>query len=202
MTPSTNVSFYADPKGLAALKSEARAQDPGALKEVAKQFESLFTQMLLKSMREANKSVRDGESLFGGDQADFYQDMFDQQLAVHLSQGEGLGLADMLVRQLARAARKARGWRPGARGRSESQCREHLQPPPSGSVASSKSDFSARCCRMRNRRRVSWVSIPRRCWRRLRSKPDGANPCPAIPPANAASICLVSRRAATGPVQR
>jgi peptidoglycan hydrolase FlgJ len=104
MTSSpTNVSFYADPKGLAALKSEARAQDPGALKEVAKQFESLFTQMLLKSMREANKSVRDGESLFGGDQADFYQDMFDQQLAVHLSQGKGLGLADMLVRQLAQA---------------------------------------------------------------------------------------------------
>jgi len=99
-----NVSFYADPQGLAALKSEAKAPDSHALKEVAKQFESLFTQMLMKSMREANKSLNDGDSLLGGsDQTDFYQDMFDQQLAVHLSQGRGLGLADMLVRQLAGA---------------------------------------------------------------------------------------------------
>ena len=96
-----NVSFFADPKGLSALKSDAKARDPAALKEVARQFESLFTQMLLKNMREANRSLSNGDSLFGSDQADFYQDMFDQQLAVHLSQGEGLGLADMLVRQLA-----------------------------------------------------------------------------------------------------
>ena len=96
-----NVSFFADPAALAPLKSEAKANDPAALKQVAKQFESLFTQMLLKSMREANKSLSNGDSLFGSDQADFYQDMFDQQMAVHLSQGSGLGLADVLVRQLA-----------------------------------------------------------------------------------------------------
>lgn len=77
---------------------------------MAKQFESLFTQMLLKQMREANKSLNDGDTLFGGgEQADFYQDMFDNQLAVHLSQGKGLGLADMLVRQLAGAGLGARG---------------------------------------------------------------------------------------------
>ena len=96
-----NVSFFADPAALAPLKSEAKANSPAALKEVEKQFESLFTQMLLKSMREANKSLSNGDSLFGSDQADFYQDMFDQQMAVHLSQGSGLGLADVLVRQLA-----------------------------------------------------------------------------------------------------
>lgn len=111
-----NVSFFADPKGLSALRSDAKAQDPAALKEVAKQFESLFTQMLLKNMREANRSLSNGDSLFGSDQADFYQDMFDQQLAVHLSQGEGLGLADMLVRQLAGAG----GTRHEARGASQS----------------------------------------------------------------------------------
>jgi len=97
----TNVSFYADPAALAPLKSEAKAKNPAALKEVAKQFESLFTQMLLKSMREANKSLSNGDTLFGSDQADFYQDMFDQQMSMHLSQGTGLGLADVLVRQLA-----------------------------------------------------------------------------------------------------
>ncbi|HEY5806779.1 MAG TPA: flagellar assembly peptidoglycan hydrolase FlgJ, partial [Povalibacter sp.] len=83
------------------LKSDAKAHDPKALQAVAKQFESLFTQMLLKSMRESNKALSNGDSLFGSDQADFYQDMFDQQMSMHLSQGQGLGLADMLVRQLA-----------------------------------------------------------------------------------------------------
>jgi flagellar protein FlgJ len=55
--------------------------------------------MLLKSMREANKSFGE-DSLFGSDQGDMYQDMFDDQIAMQLSKGKGLGLADMLVRQL------------------------------------------------------------------------------------------------------
>jgi peptidoglycan hydrolase FlgJ len=96
------VALYADPQGLAALKTNARAQDPAALKEAARQFESLFTQMLLKSMREANKSFG-GDSLFGSEQADFYQEMFDDQIAAQLSKGKGLGLAEMLIRQLSGA---------------------------------------------------------------------------------------------------
>lgn len=98
MTAPIDNSFFADFKGLNALRNEAKAEDPAALKAAAKQFESLFTQMLLKRMREASKSF--GESLFGSDQSDFYQDMFDSQIALHLAQGRGLGLADMLVRQL------------------------------------------------------------------------------------------------------
>lgn len=98
MTAPINNTFYADPQGLTALRNDAKAQDPAALKEAAKQFESLFTQMLLKSMREASKSV--GDSMFESEQTDFYQGMFDDQMAVHLAQGKGLGLADMLVRQL------------------------------------------------------------------------------------------------------
>ncbi|HMA12900.1 MAG TPA: rod-binding protein, partial [Steroidobacteraceae bacterium] len=89
-------AFYADPAGLAALKRGAAAQTPEAIRETAKQFESLFTTMMLKSMRQASS----GDSLFGSDQQDFYQDMFDQQLSVQLSRGKGLGLADVLVRQL------------------------------------------------------------------------------------------------------
>ncbi|MFL6620655.1 MAG: flagellar assembly peptidoglycan hydrolase FlgJ [Povalibacter sp.] len=130
----TNVSFYADPQGLSSLKSEAKARDPQALKEVAKQFESLFTQMLMKSMREANKSFSDGDSLFGSDQADFYQDMFDQQMAVHLSQGKGLGLADVLVRQLAGV-----GYGQPATGDNKSEPAKATQA--ASPIASSKADF-------------------------------------------------------------
>jgi flagellar protein FlgJ len=99
MTGPSNINFFADFQGLAALKNDAKGQAPTALKEAARQFESLFTQMLLKSMREANKSFGE-DSLFGSDQGDMYQDMFDDQIALQLSKGKGLGLADMLVRQL------------------------------------------------------------------------------------------------------
>jgi flagellar protein FlgJ len=97
---SLDNSFYADPANLAALKREAAAQSPESLRETVKQFESLFTTMMLKSMRDASG----GDSLFGSDQQDFYQDMFDQQLSTQLSKGKGLGLADMLLRQLMQGA--------------------------------------------------------------------------------------------------
>jgi flagellar protein FlgJ len=94
--PPVDTSFYADPAALSGLKREAAQQSPDAIREAARQFESLFTTMMLKSMRSASM----GDPLFGSDQADMYQDMFDEQMATQLSRGKGLGLADMLVRQL------------------------------------------------------------------------------------------------------
>ena len=85
-----------DFKQFAELRRSAGANDPAALREVARQFESLFTKMMLESMRSASF----GDEMFGSDQVDMYQDMMDDQLAVQLSQGKGLGLADMLIRQL------------------------------------------------------------------------------------------------------
>jgi flagellar protein FlgJ len=141
MTAPIQPTFYADPQALASLKQDAKVQDPSALKEAAKQFESLFTQMLLKNMREANKSF--GDSMFGSDQADFYQGMFDDQMAVHLSQGKGLGLADMLIRQLtqAPAARLEAGGQ-GAAGLEKAGAALLQRPTSSHEPASaSKADF-------------------------------------------------------------
>jgi flagellar protein FlgJ len=89
-----------DFKRFNALRADARSDDPAALREVARQFESIFTKMMLESMRSASF----GDPLFGSDQADMYQDMMDDQLAVEMSQGKGLGLADMLIRQLSHGA--------------------------------------------------------------------------------------------------
>lgn len=97
--PISDASIYTDVAGLAAVKRGVQAQDPKALREAAQQFESLFTRMMLKSMREASF----GDPVFGSDQEKFYQGMFDDQMAVNLSRGHGLGLGDMLVRQLTRA---------------------------------------------------------------------------------------------------
>jgi len=80
-----------------ALRAAAGQNDPAALREVASQFEALFVQSMLKNMREASL----GDPIFGNsDQHDMYQEMMDQQLAVEMASGKGIGLADMLVRQL------------------------------------------------------------------------------------------------------
>ena len=96
--PPVANSYYADFGRMEALKKSARQDQPAAIREAARQFESLFTNMLLKSMREANL----GEGMGDSEQTKFYQDMFDQQLAVQMSQGKGLGLAERLVQQLQR----------------------------------------------------------------------------------------------------
>jgi flagellar protein FlgJ len=85
-----------DFKQFAALRRGAGANDPSTMREVARQFESIFTKMMLDSMRSASF----GDPMFGSDQADMYRDMMDDQMAVQLSSGRGIGLADMLIRQL------------------------------------------------------------------------------------------------------
>lgn len=85
-----------DFSGFAELRARAGENDPKILREVARQFESLFTSMMLKNMRAASF----GDPLTGGKEHESYRDMFDQQIAVEMSRGKGLGIADMLVRQL------------------------------------------------------------------------------------------------------
>lgn len=81
----------------AGLRLAAENKDPAVLREVAGQFEALFIQTLMKNMREASL----GDPVFGNsDQHEMYQEMMDQQLAVEMASGKGIGLADMLVRQL------------------------------------------------------------------------------------------------------
>ncbi len=98
--PASSGSVYGDFAGLEKLKSSVRQNDPAAVRQVAKQFESLFARMLIKSMRDAIGR----DPIFGSDQAQTYQGMFDDQLSLELTRGHGLGLADMLVRQLRQGA--------------------------------------------------------------------------------------------------
>ena len=93
-----NVTMAADVRGLAGLKRAAKdaQSSPETLKQVASQFEALFMHMMLKSMREASF----GDDLFGSEQSNFYRDMYDQQLSMTPAKKHGLGLADVLVRQL------------------------------------------------------------------------------------------------------
>ncbi len=96
MLSADKTAVYTDFSGLAKLKAQARQESPAALQKVARQFESIFLNMVLKSMREAK--LADG--IMDSDQSRFFQDMYDKQLAVHLAGDGGIGLAGLIVRQL------------------------------------------------------------------------------------------------------
>jgi flagellar protein FlgJ len=87
-----------DPKALGNLKASAKQNTPEGIKQAAKQFEALFMNMLLKSMREA--TPKDG--MLDSDQTKTYTSMLDQQLSQNLSQ-RGIGLGDLLAKQLLKA---------------------------------------------------------------------------------------------------
>jgi flagellar protein FlgJ len=98
-SPVNSAGFYADFSKLDALRNVAQRDPQAAVKSAAKQFEGIFTQMMLKSMRAANL----GEGLGDSEETKFYQDMFDQQLSMQLANGKGMGLADKLLQQLQRS---------------------------------------------------------------------------------------------------
>ena len=89
-------SIYTEQSSLTQLKKGARENSPEAIKQVAKQFESLFVQMMLKSMRD---TVPENE-LFGSNAEKMYQDMYDKQLSTSISNARGIGLANVIERQL------------------------------------------------------------------------------------------------------
>ncbi len=96
VTPADNSKDLAmDVQALGRLRQSARQNSPQALKESARQFEALFLNTLLKSMREASPP---GE-FSGGSDGKLYTAMLDQQLSQTMSQ-RGIGLADYLLRQM------------------------------------------------------------------------------------------------------
>ena len=97
---TANISIYNDFQGLSKLRSEASARAPEATREAARQFEALFVQMMLKSMRDAN-------AVLGEEHDTTYEEMFDKQISMEMTKGKGLGMGDMMVRQLGGAERSA-----------------------------------------------------------------------------------------------
>ncbi|MEM0955693.1 MAG: rod-binding protein [Pseudomonadota bacterium] len=91
-----DVAVYSDFASLASLRHAARSNAAANLNEAASQFESLFLQMMLQSMRDATQKG----GLFDSHQLDSYQSMYDQQLALELAAQGGVGIADAIVEQL------------------------------------------------------------------------------------------------------
>ena len=100
VTSPTDSGAYTDLNRLNNLKVGDRNSDAN-LKKVAQEFESLFVGEMLKSMRSANDVLAKDNEL-NTETVKQYQSMYDQQLAVSLSRQGGIGLQDVLMRQLSK----------------------------------------------------------------------------------------------------
>ncbi|MBI3376528.1 MAG: flagellar assembly peptidoglycan hydrolase FlgJ [Betaproteobacteria bacterium] len=108
--PDVSVSsrFAFDARSLGDLRAQAKKDPDAALKQAATQFEAVFMRALLKSMRDAIPQ----EDTLTSDAGKMYTSMYDDQIAQKLAE-RGLGIADIMVKQLAPRAAGA----PGASGK-------------------------------------------------------------------------------------
>jgi len=91
---------YMDLQGLQDIRRTSGDDKELGLRQVSQQFESMFIQMMLKSMRSANEVFAKDNPL-NSFESGYYRDMYDNQLSVSLS-GKSLGIADAFYRQMKR----------------------------------------------------------------------------------------------------
>jgi Rod binding domain-containing protein len=73
------------------------------LKKACQDFETVFAEIMLKSMR----ATVPESGLMEGKQESFYRDMLDQEYAKSIAQRGGLGIADALYKALSNGGRQA-----------------------------------------------------------------------------------------------
>ncbi|MFN6972239.1 MAG: flagellar assembly peptidoglycan hydrolase FlgJ [Rheinheimera sp.] len=98
-TPDVNASYH-DLSSLHQLRANAKTDETTAIKQAAQQFESVFMGMLMQSMRKANASF-EADNPLNSQATEFFRDMHDSQMSAELSKKGALGLADLMVQQLA-----------------------------------------------------------------------------------------------------
>jgi peptidoglycan hydrolase FlgJ len=108
LSSSLNGKLAADVKDVSELRQAARQNSPESIKTTAKQFEALFMNMVLKSMRDATPQ----NGLFDSDQSRMYTSMLDQQISQSMA-SRGVGLADVLARQLSGMVKRDDAATPG-----------------------------------------------------------------------------------------
>lgn len=90
---------YTDLSSLKKINQMADTDKGAALKALSKQFESIFINLMLKTMRDSN-AVFAQDGLFNSSEMQFHRESFDNQLALTLSNQGGIGLADAFYRQM------------------------------------------------------------------------------------------------------
>ena len=93
---STNSGSYLDFSNLGRLKGQAAKDGKSAARETAQQFEALFLQMMMKSMRDASFK----SDLVESQAKDTFEGMFDKEVSLAMAKKNTLGLADMLIKNM------------------------------------------------------------------------------------------------------
>lgn len=96
MSLNTKTDIYTDLNSLKNLKSSARKDANSALPEAARQFEAVMISMMIKNLRKSGME----DPIFKSQAMDSYRDMYDQQLGMELSKGQGIGFAKAIVEQM------------------------------------------------------------------------------------------------------
>ena len=99
LSAAVNDRLAVDVADAQALKYKAASGDPAALRAAARQFEAMMVAQMLKGMRQTQFNSAEDDP-FGSQTMKLYQDMLDQQWASRISQGKGLGYADMLTKAM------------------------------------------------------------------------------------------------------
>ena len=94
-----DASVYTNLGGLQSIRQLGRENSSEALKQVAVQFESMFLNIMLKGMR-AGEETLFADNYLRSNEMSFHQENLDNQLALHMANSGGMGLAETLHRQL------------------------------------------------------------------------------------------------------
>lgn len=100
--PRSSLDF----QGLGELRARAQGRDEAATLQTAQQFEAMFIQMMLKSMRDAVPK----DKLIQSKAMDSFEAMYDREIAVALSKKGGLGIADMMMKHLSQPKTSAKDY--------------------------------------------------------------------------------------------
>jgi len=95
---TNSAKSYSDFSALGELRGKAQRNEAGALRESAQQFEALFIQMMLKSMREASNVMK--SDMFQSNALETFQGMYDKEISMQMAQRNSLGFADVVVKQM------------------------------------------------------------------------------------------------------
>jgi len=100
---SNSPQSYLDFAGLGSLRGQAQQKTDKATRDTATQFEAMFIQEMLKSMREATEK----SDLMGSEVGEQFEQMYDKELSVQLARRNTMGVADMIVKQVDIATKSA-----------------------------------------------------------------------------------------------
>ncbi|MDP5117669.1 MAG: rod-binding protein [Burkholderiaceae bacterium] len=102
MSESTQINSaaksYNDFTALGELRGKAQRNEAGAMRESAEQFEALFIQMMLKSMREASSAMK--SDLLHNDAQETFEGMYDKEISMQMAKRNALGFTDVVIKNL------------------------------------------------------------------------------------------------------